>query len=86
LELIATVCGIDDVEKYFIDLLEREKNQQSYGALMNCYMREELVENVKGFLEKMKELDFVSNAAPYNNMMNISLKIGQQEKVPLIMQ
>lgn len=86
LDLIARVRGIDDAEKYFTDLPERAKNHQSYGALLNCYVREELVEKAEGLMEKMKELDFVLNAVPYNNMMTLYYKTGQPEKVPLVIQ
>lgn len=86
LDLIARVRGIDDAEKYFLDLPERAKNHKSYGALLNCYVREQLVEKAEGLLEKMKELDFVWNAVPYNNMMTLYLKTSQPEKVPLVIQ
>lgn len=86
LDLIARVRGIDDAEKYFINLPERAMNHKSYGALLNCYVREELVEKAEGVMEKMKELDFVLNAVPYNNMMTLYFKTGQPEKVPLVIQ
>eukprot|EP01018_Ginkgo_biloba_P008859 Gb_20238 [translate_table: standard] len=86
LDLIAKVRDIASAEKYFIELPEFAKNQLSYGALLNCYVKEKLTEKAEALMEKMKELDFASNALPYNNMMTLYMKTGQLEKVPLVIQ
>ncbi|CAH8298291.1 unnamed protein product [Eruca vesicaria subsp. sativa] len=51
---------------------------------MNCYCVELKEEKAKSHFEKMDELNFVNNSLPFNNMMSMYMRLGQPEKVPLL--
>ncbi|KAJ0245265.1 Pentatricopeptide repeat-containing protein [Hirschfeldia incana] len=85
LDLIAKTKGLEAAESYFNGLNPSTKNHQStYGALMNCYCVELKEEEAKSHFEKMDELDFVNNSLPFNNMMSMYMRLGQPEKVPVL--
>ncbi|KAF8112947.1 hypothetical protein N665_0058s0046 [Sinapis alba] len=85
LDLIAKTKGLEAAESYFNSLDPSTKNHQStYGALMNCYCVELKEEKAKAHFEKMDELNFVNNSLPFNNMMSMYMRLGQPEKVPLL--
>lgn len=85
LDLIAKTKGLEAAESYFNGLDPSTKNHQStYGALMNCYCVELKEEKAKSHFEKMDELSFVNNSLPFNNMMSMYMRLGQPEKVPLL--
>ncbi|GJN29777.1 hypothetical protein PR202_gb18029 [Eleusine coracana subsp. coracana] len=69
-------------EKYFLDLPETSKTHLTYGALLNCYCREQLTEKAEALMQKMKELNFAFTAMSYNSLMSLYTKINQPEKVP----
>ncbi|XP_030545109.1 pentatricopeptide repeat-containing protein At1g60770 isoform X2 [Rhodamnia argentea] len=86
LDLVAKAKGITAAENYFINLPEASKNHLSYGALLNCYCKELMVEEAEGLLEKMKELNLELSSMPYNSIMTLYTRRGQPEKVPAIIQ
>lgn len=86
LDLVAKAKGITAAENYFINLPEASKNHLSYGALLNCYCKELMVEEAEGLLEKMKELNLELSSMPYNSIMTLYTRTGQPEKVPAIIQ
>jgi pentatricopeptide repeat protein len=61
LDLIAKVHGIASAEKYFADLPDIEKNQPTYSALLNCYVKEKNIEKSEAIMEKVKDLGFAKN-------------------------
>eukprot|EP01018_Ginkgo_biloba_P007817 Gb_14212 [translate_table: standard] len=86
LDLIAKVHGIDNAETYFAELPDIAKNQLTYSALLNCYVKEKLTEKSEAIMEKMKVLGFAANTLPYNEMMTLYKNTGQLEKVLLVIQ
>lgn len=85
LDLIAKTKGLEAAENYFNGLDPFAKNHQStYGALMNCYCVELDEDKAKSHFEEMDELKFVNNSLPFNNMMSMYMRLGQPEKVPLL--
>ncbi|KAK1284417.1 Pentatricopeptide repeat-containing protein [Acorus calamus] len=81
---VSRVHGLASAEAYFNKLQGKDKNNKSYGALLNCYVRDCLVDKSLTHLQKMKELGFASTALTYNNIMCLYTNTNQHEKVPLI--
>lgn len=81
LNLIGKVRGLDSVESYFQNLNDGDKTEKAYGALLNCYVREGLVDKSLSLMQKMKDMGFVS-VLNYNNIMCLYLQTEQYEKVP----
>ncbi|KAJ6807712.1 pentatricopeptide repeat-containing protein-like, mitochondrial [Iris pallida] len=86
LDLIAKVRGIESAEDYFCSLPETAKNQRTYGALLNCYCLEKMVDKATALYQKMKELNLASNTLVYNNLMALYMKLEQPEKVPALVE
>ncbi|XP_062233709.1 large ribosomal subunit protein mL101 (rPPR4)-like [Phragmites australis] len=86
LDLVAKSRGIAAAEKYFMDLPETSKTHLTYGALLNCYCKELMMEKAEALMEKMKELNFAFTAMSYNSLMALYTKVNQPEKVPSIIQ
>ncbi|PKA51021.1 Pentatricopeptide repeat-containing protein [Apostasia shenzhenica] len=82
LDLIGEVHGVSAAENYFKSLMEKDKNEKTYGALLNCYVRERLINESLSHLEKMKVMGLASSSLPYNNIMCLYTTTGQHEKVP----
>lgn len=81
-DLIGVVHGYDAAEHYFDSLKDQEKNDKTYGALLNCYVRESLLEKSLSHVQKMKEIGYASSTLMYNNLMCLYKQIGQLDKVP----
>ncbi|CAL5196771.1 unnamed protein product [Lathyrus oleraceus] len=81
LNLIGKVRGLDSAENYFQNLNDEDKTEKAYGALLNCYAREGLVDKSLSLMQKIKDMGFVS-VLNYNNIMCLYLQTEQYEKVP----
>lgn len=82
LDLISRVRGLDAAESYFDNLSDQQKNDKTYGALLNCYVREGLVNKSLTHLQKMTELGFASSTLSYNDIMCLYTRSDQLEKIP----
>jgi pentatricopeptide repeat protein len=82
LDLIGKVHGFVTAETYFNNLKDIDRNEKTYGALLNCYVRQRLIDKSLSHLRKMKELGFASSALTYNGIMCLYTNIGQYENVP----
>ncbi|KAK1557367.1 hypothetical protein Q3G72_023317 [Acer saccharum] len=82
LDLIGRVHGFLSAESYFNNLKDHEKTDKTYGALLNCYVRQRQTEKSLSHLKKMMEMGFASSPLAYNNIMSLYTKLGQYEKVP----
>ncbi|EEF34782.1 pentatricopeptide repeat-containing protein, putative [Ricinus communis] len=81
LDLIGRVRGLESAESYFQNLVNQDRNDKTYGALLNCYVREGLVDKSLYHMQKMKELGFASSPLNYNDLMCLYTRTGQLEKV-----
>ncbi|PHT43791.1 hypothetical protein CQW23_17816 [Capsicum baccatum] len=81
LDLIGVVHGWEAAECYFNNLTDEQKNDKTFGALFNCYIREGLVEKSLAHFQKMKELGFAYSSLVYNNLMCLYRNTGQLERV-----
>ncbi|KAA8545255.1 hypothetical protein F0562_020039 [Nyssa sinensis] len=84
IDLLSKTEGVDSAEKYFNSLEGSAKTKKTYGALLNCYCKEKMLDKAIEIFEKMRELNFLS-ALNYNNMMSLYLSVGQPEKVRLLL-
>lgn len=82
LDLIGRVRGLDSAESYFNNLSDQDKIDKTYGALLNCYVREGLVDKSLSHMQIMREMGFAFTPLNYNNIMCLYTNIGQLEKVP----
>ncbi|PSR96360.1 Pentatricopeptide repeat-containing protein [Actinidia chinensis var. chinensis] len=82
LDLIGRVHGLNAAESYFCELNEQEKIDKIYGALLNCYVREGLVNKSISHMQKMKDMGFAASTLSYNNLMSLYTHNGQFEKIP----
>lgn len=82
LDLIGRVHGYVSAESYFNNLKGQDKNDKTYGALLNCYVRQRKTDKSLSHLQKMKEMGFASSPLTYNDIMCLYTNVGQHEKVP----
>lgn len=83
-DLIGVVQGWKAAESYFRTLPDQDKNEKTYGALLNCYVQEDLLIKVLVHMQRMKDLGYCSSLA-YNNLMALYKKTGKLEKIPEIL-
>lgn len=81
LDLIGRVRGFLSAESFFHDLRDEDKTHKTYGALLNCYVRQLQSDKSLSHLHKMKELGFASSPLTYNDIMCLYINLGQYEKV-----
>lgn len=84
LDLIAKTKGLEAAENYFNSLDPSTKNKSTYGSLLNCYCMKPEEEKAKAHFNEMGDLNLVSNSLPFNNLMAMYLRLGQPEKVPVL--
>ncbi|KAK4420353.1 Pentatricopeptide repeat-containing protein, mitochondrial [Sesamum alatum] len=85
LDLIGVVHGLEAAESYFDNLSDQDKNEKTYGALLNCYVREGLLEKALHHMQRMKDKGYASSSLAYNNLMALYKKAGRLEKIPEIL-
>ncbi|XP_060188918.1 pentatricopeptide repeat-containing protein At4g21705, mitochondrial-like [Lycium barbarum] len=81
LDLIGIVHGWEAAECYLNNLTDEQKNDKTYGALFNCYIRQGQVEKSLAHFQKMKELGYAYSTLVYNNLMCLYRSTGQLERV-----
>ncbi|CAM8908693.1 unnamed protein product [Rhodiola kirilowii] len=54
LDLIGKVHGYEAAERYFRKLKDEDKNAKTYGALLNCYVRQNLVDKALFHFHKIE--------------------------------
>ncbi|KAL6968644.1 hypothetical protein U1Q18_034444 [Sarracenia purpurea var. burkii] len=86
LDLISKVRGVSAAENYFSNLSQSSKNKFTYGALLNCYCKEKLIDKALGLFKKMDEMNLALTSLTYNNLMSLHMRLGQPEKVPPLIQ
>ncbi|KAJ4977073.1 hypothetical protein NE237_002179 [Protea cynaroides] len=82
LDLVGKVRGPDAAESYFNNMSDQQKNEKTYGALLNCYVRERLMDKSLSHIQTMKEKGCASTVLTYNDLMSLYANLGQYEKVP----
>ncbi|KAJ8761442.1 hypothetical protein K2173_001573 [Erythroxylum novogranatense] len=85
LDLIGRVRGYASAEIYFNSLRDKDKTDKTYGALLNCYVRQRQTDKSIAHLQKMKELGFAFSPLTYNNIMCLYTYLDQHEKVPHVL-
>ncbi|TXG62316.1 hypothetical protein EZV62_013679 [Acer yangbiense] len=85
LNLIGKVRGLESAESYFNSLGDEYKIDKIYGVLLNCYVREGLVDKSVSHMQEMKDKGFATRALNYNDLMCLYKFSGQLEKVPEVL-
>ncbi|CAK9152523.1 unnamed protein product [Ilex paraguariensis] len=85
LDLIGKAHGYVHAEGYFNNLMDQEKTDKTYGALLHCYARQRQTDKSLSHLQKMKEKGFTLSPLTYNDIMCLHTNISQHEKVPEIL-
>nr|GMC48643.1 pentatricopeptide repeat-containing protein At4g21705, mitochondrial-like [Ipomoea batatas] len=85
LDLIGVVHGSKAAEDFFSKLGDKEKNEKTYGALFNCYVREGLFLKSLSLFERMKEIGYGSSPLLYSNLMCLYKNAGKLEKIPHVL-
>ncbi|XP_073286101.1 pentatricopeptide repeat-containing protein At4g21705, mitochondrial-like [Primulina huaijiensis] len=85
LDLIGAVRGSQAAERYFDNLSEGERDEKTYGALLNSYAREGLLMKTLLHMQKMKHKGYASSSLAYNNLMALYKKAGELEKIPEVL-
>ncbi|PIN14941.1 hypothetical protein CDL12_12416 [Handroanthus impetiginosus] len=80
ISLLWKVEGLASAERYFNSLQESEKTIKTYGALLNCYCNDKVLDKALQIFEKMKVLNYLSTLN-YNNVMALYLSMEQPGKV-----
>ncbi|KAF9619829.1 hypothetical protein IFM89_009580 [Coptis chinensis] len=76
--------GVDKAEMYFKSLPGNAKNELTYGALLHCYCKGNMLNEATMLLEKMRELDYASSTLVYNNIMSLLVGVGEPGSVPVV--
>ncbi|XP_021770049.1 pentatricopeptide repeat-containing protein At1g02370, mitochondrial-like isoform X1 [Chenopodium quinoa] len=84
LRLMCNVKSIKGVEKYFDSIPSDAKNQYTYGALLYCYCTKMKTDKALAIFKKMDELKYIFNDMAFNSLMELYIKVGTPEKVPLL--
>ncbi|KAK6230534.1 hypothetical protein QUC31_002052 [Theobroma cacao] len=82
LDLIGRVHGLMSAKSFFSSMRDQEKTVKTYGALLNCYVREGLLDESLSLMKKMRDMGFLSSPLNYNDLMCLYTNTGQLEKVP----
>lgn len=72
IQLIETVLGLKEAEKFFESIPETFKDYTVYTTLLTFYTRsEETLQKAEATFEKMRELGFLLKPSPYNLMLSL---------------
>ncbi|XVE73458.1 hypothetical protein DITRI_Ditri11bG0119100 [Diplodiscus trichospermus] len=81
LDLIAKTEGLGAAEDYLSVLPPTAKNRFTYGALLNIYCNNLMMDEALALFNKMDELKLIDSTLPFS-LMYLYLRWGQPEKVP----
>lgn len=82
IDLMLNTEGIAAAEDYFDNLPLSFKNRRTYGALLNCYCQENMIDKALDLFKKMDDLGYASCNLAFTNLMSLYLRLKQPEKVP----
>lgn len=85
IDLLCKTEGLASAEKYFNSFQVSEKNNKTYGALLNCYCREKVLDKALDLFDKMKALNYISTLN-YNYVLSLYHNMEQPEKVVSLLQ
>ncbi|XP_074319374.1 pentatricopeptide repeat-containing protein At4g21705, mitochondrial-like [Silene latifolia] len=83
LDLTSQVHGVDAAEKFFKEV--NDHSERMHGALLNCYVKANLVDKSLSHFQMMKDNGLITSALAYNDIMSLYMKIGQVDEVPKLL-
>ncbi|OVA11304.1 Pentatricopeptide repeat [Macleaya cordata] len=81
LDLISKVNGVASAEEYFLSLPGSSKDNRTYGALLNAYVRAKMREKAESLILEMRDKGYATHSLPFNVMMTLYMKLKEYEKV-----
>lgn len=82
IQLIETVLGLKEAEKFFETIPETMKDYTVYTTLLTLYTRsDKTLDKAEAVFEKMRELGFLLKPSPYNLMLSLYSPMRNQESV-----
>lgn len=81
LDLMSKLHGCEQADKVFNHLPKELKNHQTYGALLNCYVHEMLVDKAEAMMQEMRDLGFFKTYLCYSAMLSLYYKLGNIAKL-----
>ncbi|KAL5701784.1 hypothetical protein ACHQM5_027087 [Ranunculus cassubicifolius] len=82
LDLVAKVRGLASAEKFFEDLPQKMRLQQTCTSLLHNYVQNKLTDKAEALMKKMSECGFLNHTLPYNHMLTLYIANGELDKVP----
>ncbi|XP_057818316.1 pentatricopeptide repeat-containing protein At5g27460 [Cryptomeria japonica] len=83
MDLIANIHGVSHAEQYFESLPKNIRGLEVNSALLQCYVRKQLVEKAEEQFKRMEELGLARKAHCFNQIMTLYMATGQADKVLL---
>lgn len=84
LDLIAKVCGTLDAEDCFLKLPDTSKDQRTYAALLNAYVRAKMRVKSESIYAQMMIRGYHLNPPQVNVMMTLYMNLEEYDKVDLL--
>ncbi|CDP14775.1 unnamed protein product [Coffea canephora] len=85
LDLIAKVHGLEQAEKYFESLPDNLRVIQTYGALLNCYVKFKSLRKAEEIMQKMRQLGY-NKMLSYSAMLTLYVQTRKLEKLDSLVQ
>uniref|UniRef100_A0A2P2KPH9 Pentatricopeptide repeat-containing protein n=1 Tax=Rhizophora mucronata TaxID=61149 RepID=A0A2P2KPH9_RHIMU len=86
LDLIGKIRGLASAEKFFEDLPDKMRVEETCTALLHTYAENRLLGKAEALVEKMSECGFLRSPLPYNHMLTLYIAKGQFKKVEGVFQ
>ncbi|KAG9159547.1 hypothetical protein Leryth_013535 [Lithospermum erythrorhizon] len=80
LDLINKVHGVEKAEDYFRSISDELKTFKVYGALLNCFAENRLLEKAENVMQQMRELNYSSELS-YGVLLNLYDKLKHESKL-----
>ncbi|KAK0590228.1 hypothetical protein LWI29_024278 [Acer saccharum] len=86
LDMVRRVHGIKLAEKDFNDVPNNAKTYKVYGALLHAYVLQRSVKKAETIMQNMREMGFATSSFPYNMLITHYYKIGENDKIEVLIQ
>ncbi|KAH9602962.1 hypothetical protein KSS87_021495 [Heliosperma pusillum] len=86
MELISTVRGPDQAEKYFHDLPPIWRSPRICSSLLKCFAEAGCLKKAEILMEKMKKSGFAEHRYSYNIMLKMYFQLGLYDKAELLLE
>ncbi|XP_020866818.1 pentatricopeptide repeat-containing protein At1g15480, mitochondrial [Arabidopsis lyrata subsp. lyrata] len=82
LNLVETVLGLEEAEKFFERIPENMRDYSVYENLLRSYTKsEKTLDKAEDTFEKMRDLGFLSKPSPFDTMISLYRKLNKRDMV-----